>query len=104
MLDLATSVLPYLALSFLMYRLMDVSYLLVLLVSIPAAGFLVRSFIMFHDCSHGSFLPRSGPTSGWVPRSGCSSTRRSCAGATTTRSTTRPRATSSVAGAVTFAR
>ena len=56
MADLATSVLPYLALSFLMYRLMDVSYLLVLLVAIPAAGFLVRSFIVFHDCSHGSFL------------------------------------------------
>ncbi len=56
MVDLATSVLPYLALSFLMYRLMAVSYLLVLLVAIPAAGFLVRSFIVFHDCSHGSFL------------------------------------------------
>lgn len=57
LLDLATAVLPYLALSVLMYRLLDVSYLLVLLVAIPAAGFLVRTFIVFHDCSHGSFLP-----------------------------------------------
>jgi omega-6 fatty acid desaturase (delta-12 desaturase) len=57
LLDIATAVVPYLALSVLMYRLLDVSYLLVLLVSIPAAGFLVRTFILFHDCSHASFMP-----------------------------------------------
>jgi acyl-lipid omega-6 desaturase (Delta-12 desaturase) len=55
--DLATSVLPYLALSVLMYLALDVSYLLVLALAIPAAGFLVRTFIVFHDCAHGSFLP-----------------------------------------------
>ncbi len=48
---------PYLALSALMYRELRVSYLLVLLIAIPASGFLVRTFILFHDCSHGSFLP-----------------------------------------------
>jgi omega-6 fatty acid desaturase (delta-12 desaturase) len=58
MLDLATSVVPYLGLSVLMYvALHRASYLLVLLIAIPAAGFLVRTFILFHDCSHGSFLP-----------------------------------------------
>lgn len=57
LLDLATSVVPYLALSVLMFRELRVSYLLVLLIAIPAAGFLVRTFILFHDCSHGSFLP-----------------------------------------------
>ncbi len=57
LLDLATSVVPYLALSALMYFALKVSYLLVLLLAIPAAGFLVRTFILFHDCSHGSFLP-----------------------------------------------
>ncbi len=57
LLDLATSVLPYLALSAAMYVALKVSYLLVLLLAIPAAGFLVRTFILFHDCSHGSFLP-----------------------------------------------
>jgi len=56
LLDLATSVVPYLALSVLMYLSLGVSYLLVLLIAIPAAGFLVRTFILFHDCSHGSFL------------------------------------------------
>ena len=56
LLDLATSVLPYLALSVAMYLALGVSYLLVLVIAVPAAGFLVRTFILFHDCSHGSFL------------------------------------------------
>jgi acyl-lipid omega-6 desaturase (Delta-12 desaturase) len=41
----------------LMYLALDFSYLLVLALAIPAAGFLVRTFIVFHDCAHGSFLP-----------------------------------------------
>jgi len=56
-LDVATSVAPYLALSMLMYLALNVSYLLTLAIAIPAAGFLVRTFIVFHDCTHGSFLP-----------------------------------------------
>jgi len=56
-LDLATAVLPYLALSVLMYLSLGVSYLLTLLIAIPASGFLMRTFVLFHDCSHGSFLP-----------------------------------------------
>ncbi len=52
-----TSVVPYLACSVLMYLSLDVSYLLTLLIAIPAAGFLVRTFIVFHDCAHGSLLP-----------------------------------------------
>jgi acyl-lipid omega-6 desaturase (Delta-12 desaturase) len=57
LLDLATSVVPYLALLVAMDLALKTSYLLVLLLAIPAAGFLVRTFIVFHDCSHGSFLP-----------------------------------------------
>jgi acyl-lipid omega-6 desaturase (Delta-12 desaturase) len=56
LLDLATSVLPYLLLSVAMYAALSVSYLLVLVIAIPTAGFLVRTFILFHDCSHGSFM------------------------------------------------
>lgn len=56
LIDLATSVVPYLGLSFLMYRMLGTSYWLVLLIAIPASGFLTRTFILFHDCSHGSFL------------------------------------------------
>ncbi len=57
LIDLATSVVPYLALSLAMYLSLGVSYLLTLAIAIPASGFLVRTFILFHDCSHGSFLP-----------------------------------------------
>ncbi len=57
MLDVATSAVPYLGLSYAMYRALDVSYLLVLAIALPAAGFLLRTFIVFHDCAHGSFLP-----------------------------------------------
>ena len=57
LLDLATSLLPYLALCVAMYLSLGVSYLLTLALAIPASGFLVRTFILFHDCSHGSFLP-----------------------------------------------
>lgn len=54
---LLTSVVPYVALWPAMYYLLDVSYWLTLAVAVPAAGFLVRTFIVFHDCGHGSFFP-----------------------------------------------
>jgi omega-6 fatty acid desaturase (delta-12 desaturase) len=57
MLDLATSVLPYLLLTAAMYALLQVSDWLVLLLAIPVAGFTLRTFIIFHDCTHGSFFP-----------------------------------------------
>jgi acyl-lipid omega-6 desaturase (Delta-12 desaturase) len=57
LLGIATSLVPYLGLLALMYLALDISYLLVLALAIPAAGFQVRTFIAFHDCAHGSFLP-----------------------------------------------
>jgi acyl-lipid omega-6 desaturase (Delta-12 desaturase) len=57
LLDIATSVIPYLALSVLMYMTLGVSPLLTLVLAVPTAGFLVRTFILFHDCAHGSLLP-----------------------------------------------
>ncbi|MEA2375477.1 MAG: hypothetical protein QOD53_1940 [Thermoleophilaceae bacterium] len=56
LLDIATSVFPYLALSAAMYLALDVSYLVTLAIAVPASGFLLRTYILFHDCSHGSFL------------------------------------------------
>src|SRR4051794_725089 len=56
-LDLLTSVVPYIALFVAMYYALDVSVLLTLALAIPAAGFLLRTYIVFHDCAHGSFLP-----------------------------------------------
>src|SRR6478609_6978697 len=57
LIDVATSVVPYLALTVAMYLCLDVSVWLTLALAIPTAGFLLRTFIVFHDCAHGSFLP-----------------------------------------------
>ncbi len=40
-----------------MYFALQVSYLLVLVLAVPAAGFLLRTYILFHDCTHSSLLP-----------------------------------------------
>jgi omega-6 fatty acid desaturase (delta-12 desaturase) len=56
LLDVATSVVPYLALTVAMYFCLDVSVWITLALAIPAAGFLLRTFIVFHDCAHGSFM------------------------------------------------
>lgn len=50
------SVVSYIFLWYLMYLSLQVSYWLTLLLAIIAAGFLVRAFIIFHDCGHGSFF------------------------------------------------
>ncbi len=55
-LDIATSVVPFFALWGCMYMALDVSYWLVLALAIPTAGFLLRTFILFHDCTHGSLF------------------------------------------------
>jgi acyl-lipid omega-6 desaturase (Delta-12 desaturase) len=47
---------PYLLLWAAMYYSLGISYLLTLGLSVLAAGFLVRIFIIFHDCGHGSFF------------------------------------------------
>jgi acyl-lipid omega-6 desaturase (Delta-12 desaturase) len=54
--DLGTSVVPYLVLVTAMYFALRVSVLLSLALVLPTAGFLIRVFIVFHDCAHGSFL------------------------------------------------
>ena len=55
--DLATSVVPYLALTVAMYFCLEVSPWITLALAVPASGCLLRTFIVFHDCAHGSFLP-----------------------------------------------
>ena len=51
-----TSVVPYVLLLTAMFFALRVSSLLTLVLALPAAGFLIRAFIVFHDCAHGSFL------------------------------------------------
>jgi acyl-lipid omega-6 desaturase (Delta-12 desaturase) len=55
--QVANSVIPYAALWCLMYFALQVSWWLTLPLAVLAAGFLVRVFIISHDCGHGSFLP-----------------------------------------------
>jgi acyl-lipid omega-6 desaturase (Delta-12 desaturase) len=50
------SVIPFMIGWYLMYRSLEVGYWLTLLLAVPTAGFMVRCFILFHDCCHGSFL------------------------------------------------
>jgi omega-6 fatty acid desaturase (delta-12 desaturase) len=54
--DVITSVVPYLTLSAMIYAAIGVSPLLALALAGPAAAFLLRTYIVFHDCAHGSFL------------------------------------------------
>jgi omega-6 fatty acid desaturase (delta-12 desaturase) len=56
-LAVVTSLLPYLALTVAMYLLLSVSVWLTIALMVPAAAFLVRTFVIFHDCTHGSLFP-----------------------------------------------
>jgi omega-6 fatty acid desaturase (delta-12 desaturase) len=48
-----------------MYLALPVSYFLVLALAVPTAGFLLRTYILFHDCAHGSLL-KSRRANAWV--------------------------------------
>jgi omega-6 fatty acid desaturase (delta-12 desaturase) len=47
---------PYVVLWYLMYLSLQVSWWLTLPLAVLAGGLLVRVFIIFHDCGHGSFF------------------------------------------------
>ncbi len=67
LLDIGTSVVPYVLLTALLYQTLGVSVLLTVALMVLAAGFLVRTFIVFHDCTHGSLFP-SKRANRWVGR------------------------------------
>ena len=54
--QICNSLIPYLALWGLMVWTLNISYWITLALAVFAAGFLVRIFIIFHDCGHGSFF------------------------------------------------
>jgi acyl-lipid omega-6 desaturase (Delta-12 desaturase) len=54
--QLAASIVPLFALWAFMWLSLQYSYLLVLVLAVPTAGFLVRLFVLQHDCGHGSFF------------------------------------------------
>jgi acyl-lipid omega-6 desaturase (Delta-12 desaturase) len=55
-LQIINTLVPFFALWYLAYVSLSVSYWLALLPIIIAAGFLIRTFIIFHDCTHHSFF------------------------------------------------
>jgi omega-6 fatty acid desaturase (delta-12 desaturase) len=65
--ELAVTALPLVALWAAMWWSLSVGYWLTLLLAIPAAGFLVRLFMIQHDCGHGAFFRRQFAND-WVGR------------------------------------
>ena len=55
--QMVTTLVPLAAMMYVMYLSLAWSYWLTLALAVPTAGFLVRTFIIMHDCGHGSFLP-----------------------------------------------
>ena len=54
--QILNTIVPFFALWFLAYKSLSISYLLTLAIAVVAGGFLIRSFIIFHDCTHHSFF------------------------------------------------
>ena len=65
--DVGTSLVPYLALLALQYLTLGLSWLLTAGLAVLAGGFLVRTFVVFHDCAHGSLFV-SRRANRWVGR------------------------------------
>ena len=57
--QIINTVIPYAALWYLMYVCVPISWWLVVPLAILAGGLLVRVFIIFHYCGHGSFFKSS---------------------------------------------
>jgi omega-6 fatty acid desaturase (delta-12 desaturase) len=54
--QICNSVIPYVFMWYIMYRSLEYSYWITLLLALVASGFLIRIFIIFHDCGHRSFF------------------------------------------------
>ena len=65
--ELAITAAPLVLVWALMWAALGVGYWLCLLLAVPAAGFLVRLFMIQHDCGHGAFFSRR-PANDWVGR------------------------------------
>src|SRR5580698_8649448 len=65
--ELVITAVPFVIIWILMWAALGVGYWLCLLLAVPAAGFLVRLFMIQHDCGHGSFFRRRR-VNDWVGR------------------------------------
>jgi omega-6 fatty acid desaturase (delta-12 desaturase) len=66
-LEIAITIVPLALLWLLMWRSLEIGYGICLLLAIPAAAFLVRLFMIQHDCGHGAFF-RQRLSNDWVGR------------------------------------
>jgi omega-6 fatty acid desaturase (delta-12 desaturase) len=66
-LEIVITAVPFTLIWVLMWAGLDVGYWIGLLLALPAAGFLVRLFMIQHDCGHGSFF-RHRLANDWVGR------------------------------------
>src|SRR3954466_15670149 len=55
--QLTNTLVPYALLWYFIHLVLPISFWLAVPLAILAGGFLIRTFIIFHDCGHGSFLP-----------------------------------------------
>ena len=65
--EIFVTVVPFVSLWLLMWLSLPIGYGLYLLLAVPAAGFLVRLFMIQHDCGHGAFF-RHRLLNDWVGR------------------------------------
>jgi omega-6 fatty acid desaturase (delta-12 desaturase) len=65
--QLITTLVPLAFGLYVMYLSLALPYWITLLLAFPVGGLLVRTFIIMHDCAHGSFLPwrRANDLIGW---------------------------------------
>ncbi len=66
-LEIILTGIPFILLWLAAWWALSISYWLTLAISVPAAGFLVRIFMIQHDCGHASFFRRK-ETNDWVGR------------------------------------
>ena len=65
--QIVNTLIPYSVLFYLSMRSLEISFWLTLPLSILTAGLMVRIFIIFHDCGHGSFF-KSKTANTWLGR------------------------------------
>jgi omega-6 fatty acid desaturase (delta-12 desaturase) len=54
--QILTSAVPFFVCWYAAYRALSVGYWLTLIIAVPTAGFVMRLFLIQHDCGHGSFF------------------------------------------------
>lgn len=65
--EIASTALPLAVLWFAAWAALAIGYWLTLLIAVPAAGLLVRLFLIQHDCGHGAFF-RERVVNDWTGR------------------------------------